>query len=108
MTAHLDPEPIARLRGKLRALAVELLLARAGHGITTGDLRYAAENRGWLTGHESLAFMNALQLGRLIQSAGGIATGEHRRSQAAAAKRSLNAIYALREFVPVDRREGAA
>lgn len=86
------------LRNRLRTLAGDLLLSAGKHGVTTGDLRFAAENRGWLTGSESLAFMNALQLRVLIREAGGFATKEMRRSKVKSAKRSPNVVYVTREF----------
>jgi hypothetical protein len=91
-------EPSPQLLERLKRLASELLLASGAHGVTTGDLRYSAENRGLLTGEESLAFMNALQLGLVIKDAGGLPSERHRRSPVRKAKRSLNVVYTLLEF----------
>lgn len=95
--------PTELLRNRLETLAGELLLSRGAQGCSVGDLRYSAENRGLLTGDESEAFMNALRLGHVIRAAGGFPNGDYRRSRAKRAKRSLNAVYTLREFLPVDQ-----
>lgn len=93
---------LSLLRNRLTTLAGELLLKNGAHGCSVGDLRYSAENRGLLNGHESKAYMNALKLGKVMRDAGGISTGQIRRSRVRAAGHSANVIYALREFLPCD------
>ncbi len=92
------PDPHELLRSRLTTLAKELLERAGSTGVSVGDLRYSAENRGLLTGEESEAFMNALRLGQVMRNAGGISTGLLRRSKVKKAKYSPNAVYVTREF----------
>jgi hypothetical protein len=100
-TLSLFDHDVARDIDRLKELAHELALRNGRHGITVGDLRLAAETRGILTGHESLARMKALNLGQVPRKAGLYRTEERRASRINRAHGNQNFVWVVREFAEV-------
>jgi hypothetical protein len=92
---------LERDRARLATLAGELALKAGKHGVTSSDLRISAENKGILTGEESEARMNLLNVRSIMRKAGLVMTKQWRQSDVAKAKGSPNRVYVLPEFAEV-------
>jgi hypothetical protein len=98
------PEPFdlksvaLEIRAKLVPLARELAEKAGPHGVSSSDLRMAAERAGYLTGQESEHFMNCINVRSVFKSAGLIATSEWRISSVARAKGSPNRVYVASSY----------
>lgn len=92
---------VARDRERLKTLAGELALRAGRAGVTAGDVRIAAVNRGILTGSESAARMKALNLGGVMAEAGLVRSSQYRRSNVTRSHGNLHCVYTLLEFAEV-------
>lgn len=92
---------IARDVERLSTLAGELAMRNGNFGVTVGDLRLAAETRGWLTGEESEARMKQLSLNRIMRRAGLYRTNDYRPSPIKRAHANPNRVWVAREWAEV-------
>jgi hypothetical protein len=90
----------AREIAELVPLAQELA-RKAPDGITVSDVRLFAVQRGLLTGQEKHRQLS--YLGKVMEAAGLVPTGEYRRSSILRSHGNLHAVHVLPES-----REGAA
>ena len=87
---------------RLIPLAIELARVAGPDGVTVANVRSIAVARGILTGEEKGRRLS--YLGKVLQRAGLVSTGEYRRSHIGRSHGNLHAVYVLPEF----GREGAA
>lgn len=87
---------------RLVPLAKELARTAGADGVTVANLRSIAVARGILTGEERGRRLS--YLGKVMQRAELVPTGEYRRSHIGRSHGNLHAVYVL----PAFRREGAA
>ena len=87
---------------RLIPLALELAQTAGAEGVTVANVRLIAVARGILTGEEKGRRLS--YLGKVLQRADLVSTGEYRRSSIPRSNGNLHAVYVLPEF----GREGAA
>lgn len=88
---------LERDRERLAALAGEMGLARGAFGLTVGELRVAAENKGILTGQESASRMKALNLGKVLRAGGLFKTERFRRSIVKRSHSNAHVVWTIQE-----------
>lgn len=82
---------------RLATLAGELALKAGRHGVTVGDLRITAVNRGLLTGEEDGKRLAGL-LSQVMRKAGLYATTSYRRSAIEKSHANLHVVWVTDEW----------